>query len=110
MSMHYATDAAASDLYTLPNILVTQFTAHEIAETLEDGIYEFSKRQEFRLASMNGTVRDRMLDAMVDELNLEAGFMWCLCFPGCLPDTEWSGPFPTHAEALADAREQLADE
>ena len=110
MSMHYATESAASDPYTLPNILVTQFTAHEIAETLEDDIYEFSKRHEFRLASMNRTVRDRMLDAMVYELNLEAGFMWSLCFPGCLPDTEWSGPFPTHAEALADAREQLTDE
>jgi len=34
------------------------------------------------------------------------GFYWWSCYPGCLPDSEEAtGPFPTEAEALADARE-----
>lgn len=33
-----------------------------------------------------------------------AGWYWWPCFPGCLPDGDPIGPFPTEAEALADAR------
>ena len=36
---------------------------------------------------------------------LAAGFYWQACFPGCLPDSEPSGPFETEAEALADAQD-----
>ena len=35
---------------------------------------------------------------------LESGYYWWPCFPGCLPDGEPVGPFPTEEEALADAR------
>ena len=35
---------------------------------------------------------------------LEPGWYWWTCFPGCLPDSDPSGPFETEAEALADAR------
>ena len=37
------------------------------------------------------------------------GWYWQACFPGCLPDSDPSGPFETEAEALADAREGLED-
>lgn len=39
-----------------------------------------------------------------EELN-EAGFYWWACFPGCLPDSDPTGPFATEAEAIAHARE-----
>lgn len=110
MSFHYATDTATSDPHTLPNIEVCQFTAHEIAEGMEDEIREYSRKPQYRLASMNSTTRERMLDAIVADHDVQGGFMWAVCFPGCLPDSEWSGPFPTYAEALADAREQLAED
>ena len=35
------------------------------------------------------------------------GFYYWSCFPGCLPDSEPIGPFPSEAEALADARQGL---
>jgi hypothetical protein len=35
----------------------------------------------------------------------EVGWYWWTCFPGCLPDSEPSGPFDTEAEALADAQD-----
>lgn len=110
MSHHYVTETDASSPYTLPSISVCQFTAHEVAEGMEDEVWEYSRKDEFRMAHMNGRVRERMLDAIVADYDVRGGFMWAVCFPGCLPDSEWSGPFPSYAEALADAREQLAED
>jgi hypothetical protein len=39
-----------------------------------------------------------------EALQLEAGWYWWACFPGCLPDGEPSGPFDTMQEAIDDAR------
>ena len=39
----------------------------------------------------------------------EAGFYYWYCFPGCMPDSEATGPFATEDEALEDAREQASD-
>ena len=33
-----------------------------------------------------------------------AGWYYWACFPGCLPDSDPSGPFESEAEALDDAR------
>ena len=33
------------------------------------------------------------------------GWYWWACLPGCLPDSDPSGPFDTKAEAMADARD-----
>jgi hypothetical protein len=35
--------------------------------------------------------------------DLEPGWYWQACFPGCLPDGEPEGPFSTEDAALADA-------
>jgi hypothetical protein len=44
--------------------------------------------------------------ALDDETgeSLPTGWYWWSCFPGCLPDGEPTGPYPTEAEALADAQ------
>lgn len=110
MSHHYVTEKDASSPYTLPNIWVAQFTAHEVAEGMEDEIRQYSRMPQHRLASMNSTARERMLEVIISDLEIRGGFMWCVCLPGCLPDSEWNGPFQTYAEALADAREQLAED
>ena len=39
----------------------------------------------------------------------EAGWYWCACFPGCMPDSDPCGPFTTYTEALADARQGMED-
>lgn len=39
--------------------------------------------------------------------NLERGWYWWACFPGCLPDGPPSGPFGTEALAIIDARESV---
>lgn len=36
---------------------------------------------------------------------LSAGWYYWFCFPGCMPDSDLSGPFDSYDAALADARE-----
>lgn len=101
----YSDPTRANDPYALPDIEVFELTAEEVAATMEDDIYEFSKRHEFRLCHMNGRARSAMLDAMIDELGIKGGWFWHACFPGCLPDGDPVGPFDTRREALADAQD-----
>jgi hypothetical protein len=43
------------------------------------------------------------------DTTLDAGYMWCFCFPGCLPDSDWLGPFDSEQAALEDARQLYGD-
>ena len=83
---------------------VFQLNAQEVAQMDDDLVWEFSKRHEFRLASMNGRVREAMLDAMVEENGIEAGWFYWFVWPGCLPDSEAIGPFPSAQEAFEAAK------
>jgi hypothetical protein len=106
-TMHtYSDIEREDDEYALPDLELFELTAHEVARMDEDAVYEFSKRDEFRLCHMNGRVQDAMLDAMVKELGITGGWFYWYCFPGCLPDSEAVGPFKTHKAALAAAREE----
>ena len=40
-----------------------------------------------------------------DTRELEPGWYWWACFPGCLPDGDPIGPFDTKQAAIADARD-----
>ena len=40
-----------------------------------------------------------------DGTPLEPGWYWWSCLPGCLPDSEPTGPFDSEQEALEDARD-----
>lgn len=37
----------------------------------------------------------------------EPGYYWAVCFPGCLPDSDFYGPFASETEAESDANEHL---
>ena len=45
---------------------------------------------------------DGWLDGDGDTMG--EGWYWWSCFPGCMPDGDPVGPFPTEAEALSDAQ------
>lgn len=49
---------------------------------------------------VNGHARN--FDSEGNEV--QPGWYWWACFPGCMPDSEPMGPFETEAEALADAQ------
>lgn len=38
-----------------------------------------------------------------DGLHIAPGFYWWSCFPGCLPDGDAEGPFPSLARAWESA-------
>ena len=38
------------------------------------------------------------------DLDIEDGWYWWSCFPGCLPDGDPIGPFDTKGEALGNAQ------
>ena len=105
MSQAYSDPTREDDPRTLPNIETFELTALEVAEMEEDLIWEYMRRHEYRLASMNGKVREAMLDAIVDEEQITGGWYWRAGFPGCLPDGDPIGPFRTEAEALEDAQD-----
>ena len=37
------------------------------------------------------------------DIEVEPGWYWWPCFPGCLPDGDAVGPFQTEREAVEDA-------
>lgn len=100
----YSNPERANDPYSLPDVEIFELTAAEIAARDEDLMWEYSKRNEFKLCHMNSKVRDAMLDAIVEEECIAGGWFWWTCFPGCLPDSEAFGPFPSYDEAFADAQ------
>ena len=108
MSRHYSMPESERSAYTLPDIEVFEMTAREFAESdsNEELIHEWTRKPEYRLASMNSKVRDAMFDAMIEEECIEGGWFWWTCLPGCLPDSCAFGPFKTKEEALADAMNQ----
>jgi hypothetical protein len=42
----------------------------------------------------------------IDEVQMEPGWYWWACFPGCMPDGDPYGPYGSEEEALADARDR----
>ena len=101
----YSDTSRESDPHALPDVEVFELTAQEVAEMDEDLISEYMHRHEFRLASMNGRVREAMFQAMIDEEAISGGWFWWSCFPGCMPDSSPNGPFATRQEALDDAQD-----
>jgi len=82
-------------LYTPKNTEFFQLSASDFltagegdwrAERLADGLADPDDQSE----------RERAADEL-------AGFYWWTCSPGCLPDSDASGPFVTETEAVEDA-------
>ena len=104
----YSDPSRESDPHALPDLEVFELTRYEVAATDEELIYEYSKRHEFRLFSMNPRAMEAMLDAIVEEEGISGGWFYHYCFPGCLPDSGPMGPYPSRAEALKAAQEDAA--
>ena len=109
MTHHYSNPNRANDTYALPDVETFQLTAREVAEQDEDLIWDYMKRREFRLASMNSRTRDAMFDAMIEEEGISGGWFFWFCFPGCMPDSSPSGPYATECEAAQAAEEMAGD-
>lgn len=102
---HYSDPSRADDTWSLPDVETFPLTAHEFAEMQEDLILKYSKRHEFRLATMNSATRERMLGAMIEEEGIKGGWFYYYCLPGCMPDSDLFGPYETEAEAALAAQD-----
>jgi hypothetical protein len=49
--------------------------------------------------------KEEMREACPEMEDSEGGYMYCFCFPGCLPDSDWFGPFDSEEAALKNARQ-----
>jgi hypothetical protein len=109
MAQAYSNPDRESDPHALPDIEVFELTAREVAEMDEDMVYEYMKRHEFRLATMNSQTREAMFDAMIEAEGIQGGWFYWFCFPGCLPDSTPFGPYDSYKEALKAAQEDCAE-
>jgi hypothetical protein len=105
MSQHYSDPSRADDAHALPDVEVFQLTAEEVAGMDDELIHEYLRKHEFRLGAMNSRTRDAMLAAMIEDNGIKGGWFYWFCFPGCMPEGSAMGPYKTHGEALAAARE-----
>ncbi len=86
-------------------------------EVWEDRIVEMHCRSCGSECSVHGGYQDANRDLCPDcsgdcsvtETGKRGWFYWS-CAPGCLPDTDASGPYETEDLALADATEGLDDD
>ena len=109
MAHHYSDTKKERDAWSLPDVETFQLTAHEVAETMEEEIYAAMKLPEFRLASMNGRDREKLLDYIVEEHSVTGGWFYWYCFPGCLPEGSPFGPYKSQRAALAAARAEAGE-
>ena len=94
MIQRYSDPSRESDPHALPD--VTTFQARHgdcpfcTSTIVEDSCGEFHC----------DACADGRHGVIPEEIN--TGWFYWFCFPGCMPDSEPSGPFTTETEALAD--------
>ena len=94
MAQHYSNPQRASDAYSLPD--VETFTARYgdcpycSSTVIEDGSGQFH-------CEMCEGVR-RVSGVVPAEIN--TGWFYWFCFPGCMPEGDPSGPYASEAEAV----------
>ena len=87
MAQHYSNPKRESDPYALPDLETFKVTSEDDCPLCQEGT----------------TIGQHVMDD-------HNGWYWWPCFPGCLPDGEPMGPFPSETAALADARDGFDDE
>ena len=90
MSQHYSDETRAEDPYTLPDVEVFY---------MDQPTCDHCGRE-------NKAAREtcRFCGAILPEF--APGWYFWYCLPGCLPDSEPDGPYPTEEAALEAVREQ----
>jgi hypothetical protein len=90
MSQHYSNPKRAGDPQALPDI-ETFYVAHDRNDWV--GVFAGSRPADD-----------------IGQSELEPGWYYWHCFPGCLPDSEPNGPYETEQEAIEAAQEDSDDE
>ena len=97
MSYIYSDPKRADDKFSLPDIWITPVEAESFVN--EDLCYQYE--QEFPELSEN-----ELLAKIVEDEGLQGGWAWAYCLPGCLPDSDFNGPFESEEEAIKNAEKE----
>lgn len=101
----YSDPSRETDTYSLPDCRVYELTSLEAAELMEEEIWEAMRTPRFRLASMNSRAREDLLEFIVEQYDVQGGWYWDFCVPGCMPESYPHGPFDNPQDAIADCRD-----
>ena len=97
MAQHYTNPKRATGALSLPDLETFYLSAETPAS-------------ECPACQADGALTADAEDLAAEHAHGEhAGWYWWPCFPGCLPDSEASGPFKSEVEALEDARANVDD-
>ena len=110
MTQFYSDPSREDDKWSLPDCRVYQLTAYESAELMEDEILEAMREPRFQIASVSPRVREKLIEWIVDQHDVQGGWYWDFCAPGCMPDSYPHGPFDNPQEAIADCRDNWGGE
>lgn len=91
MSQHYTDENRASDKWSLPDV--------------ETFYHQHAKRER---CALNAGDKARLYGECIVDADGDCcgtGWYYWHCLPGCMPDSDPIGPYPTEADALKAARE-----
>lgn len=107
MSQQYSDPKRAKEANALPDVEIFEVKAGEWYVD-EDGERVDPSEVESYEHPEQGTCYQVKATRMAVE-PCKAGWYWWFCFPGCLPDSEPSGPFKTENAALTALRKECRD-
>jgi hypothetical protein len=105
----YSNPARETDPHAIPDLTIFELTAEEVVPMYEDEVSDYMACFEFRMASMDSRVREKMYATMIEELGIKGGWFYQYCFPGCLPDSDPVGPFASPQLAEKAAQDEAAE-
>jgi hypothetical protein len=109
MAQHYSDPQRENDPHVLPDLEVFYFDPATVTPIVVALAHCERCGSEVTELS-DGPHGDRTICTACAAEDTPAGWYYWVCFPGCLPDGDPTGPFETEAEALADARDGLSGE
>ena len=107
MAQHYSDPKREADEHALPDVEVWQDTIWCVTcpRCGDFDVNESAATVEAETTCPSCERSEGVTRAETDRV----AWWWWSCQPGCLPDSDACGPFPTEAEALANAREGIED-
>ena len=105
MSAYFSSQEREDNPLSLPDIEVFYFDPDAEEGFTREKTESCSECAEEPEQLKFSSVSNRTLCFCCFEEENPCGWYWQSCFPGCLPDGDPVGPFPSEVDALEDARD-----
>jgi len=99
MTQAYIDESRAHDPYALPDLEV-QHWGDAVSVDMGGETRHFSD-----IGEAFAEIAEHWIDGGNDAtIERAEGYFVAVCFPGCLPDSDWMGPYGSEEEAIEEAR------